>query len=683
MTTASERREDAFDGLRENDGHSPGRETDRREQQLFRSLDYDNDGWVARADLESILAELGISLSDPRLAEFSAAVESYFARESHRSRRAGAGLMPQTALFSAMRSNILLIERALKGDMVIPDFDDFCSEIARIYVAARERRDGRTANYIPQLNLAEPEADRFGVALCTIDGQRFTIGDSDRFFSVQSSCKPLLYSLALEEHGAARVHEHVGHEPSGAGFNELTLDKHGRPHNPLVNAGAIMCASLIGLSDLAERRRREGAADADLRGWAGARLDHVLDRWQAMCGGERPRFGGSTYLSERETADRNFALAYYMREKGTFPRDAELADVLDFYFQCCSVEVTAEIMSIAAATLASGGVCPVTGERVLSPETVRHCLSLMSSCGMYDFSGEFAFTIGLPAKSGVSGVIMIVVPNVMGICTWSPRLDELGNSVRGLAFCRDLVEAFNFHNYDNLTGLSGKRDPRVGRIETRASRVNDIIWAASKGDLSAIQRKWQLGADVGAADYDLRTPLHLAAAEGQTEIVRFFTEKETVDGTLDINPRDRWGGTPLDDAHFHGHADVVDLLTRAGGVRGEVRRIGSPRADLADVAIGGDAEPTVELIWAASLGDISFIRRALARGLRLDIGDYDHRTPLHLASAEGRSQIVSYLIAHGVDPNPRDRWGNSPLGDARRHGHRAVENILREVGAIE
>jgi glutaminase len=583
-----------------------------------------------------------------------------------------------------MRPNILLLERALRGDMVIPDFGDFCGEVDKIYLSARDCREGRVADYIPQLNLPEPRADQFGVGLCTVDGQRYSIGDSDSYFSVQSSCKPLLYCLALEEHGAARVHEHVGHEPSGAGFNELTLDKHGRPHNPLVNAGAIMCSSLIGLKELSERRRRDGTTSLDLRGWAGARFDHVMSRWQAMCGGDRPQFGSSIYLSERETADRNFALAYYMREKGTFPRNADLADVLDFYFQCCSVEVSAEMMSVAAATLASGGVCPLTGERVLSTETVRHCLSLMSSCGMYDFSGEFAFTIGLPAKSGVSGVIMIVVPNVMGVCTWSPRLDELGNSARGLEFCRGLVEAFNFHNYDSLTELASKRDPRIGRIESRAGRVNDLIWAASKGDMSAIQRKWQLGADVGAADYDMRTPLHLAAAEGQIEVVKFFVDRHAEgDHGVDVNPRDRWGGTPLDDAHFHGHPEVIELLGRAGGVRGAIRRIGSPRSDLADVALGSDAAPTVELIWAASQGCMSSIRRLVARGLRLDIGDYDHRTPLHLASAEGQAEIVTYLLAQGIDPSPRDRWGNTPLGDARRHGHRAVEGILRAAGASE
>lgn len=658
------------------------RQADRREQQLFQSLDYDNDGWVTRADLAGVLAELGIDTSDPRIAECMAAIDAHLAARSASSQSPGGDSISRETLCAAMRPNILFLERALRGDLVIPDFADFRVEMDRIYAAARASREGRVADYIPQLNLPEPSADQFGVAMCTIDGQRHSIGDSENFFSVQSSCKPLLYSLALEEHGAARVHAHVGHEPSGAGFNELTLDKHGRPHNPLVNAGAIMCSSLIGLKELSERRHGDGTTSRDLRGWSAARFDHVMSRWQAMCGGDRPRFGSSIYLSERETADRNFALAYYMREKGTFPRDADLGDVLDFYFQCCSVEVTAEMMSVAAATLASGGVCPLTGERVLSTETVRHCLSLMSSCGMYDFSGEFAFTIGLPAKSGVSGVIMIVVPNVMGVCTWSPRLDELGNSVRGLEFCRALVETFNFHNYDSLTDLASKRDPRVGRVENRAGRVNDLIWAASKGDTRAIHQKWQHGADVGAADYDLRTPLHLAAAEGQMEVVKFFVERHAQgeDG-VDINPRDRWGGTPLDDAHFHGHREVIELLGRAGGVRGAIRRIGSPRSDLADVALGSDAAPTVELIWAASQGCMSSIRRLVARGVRLDIGDYDHRTPLHLASAEGQADIVTYLLAQGVDSSPRDRWGNTPLGDARRHGHRAVEEILRMAGA--
>ena len=161
------------------------------------------------------------------------------------------------------------------------------------------------------------------------------------------------------------------------------------------------------------------------------RFDYVLQRWGQAAGGTMPGFSNPTYLSERKTADRNFALGYFMREKGAFPEGTDLVETLEFYFQCCSLELTAEAMSVVAATLANGGVCPLTGERVFQSGTVRKCLSLMSSCGMYDFSGEWAFRVGLPAKSGVSGVIMIVVPNVMGLVCWSPRLDENGNSVRG------------------------------------------------------------------------------------------------------------------------------------------------------------------------------------------------------------------------------------------------------------
>jgi len=166
----------------------------------------------------------------------------------------------------------------------------------------------------------------------------------------------------------------------------------------------------------------------------------------------------------------------------------------------------------------------------------------MSSCGMYEYSGEFSFNIGLPAKSGVCGAILVVIPNVMGMCTWSPRLDEHGNSVPGLEFCRRLVETFNFHNYDNLTGTPTKRDPRISRVRVQATTINELIWAASKGDLGAMQAQLLRGAKLSCADYDLRTPLHLAAAQNQAHVVRFVIEqKKRGDETIDLNPRDRWG----------------------------------------------------------------------------------------------------------------------------------------------
>lgn len=240
----------------------------------------------------------------------------------------------------------------------------------------------------------------------------------------------------------------MGREPSGVSFNELKLNSHGRPHNPMINAGAIVCCSLI-------QREREFAD----------RFDHVTNTWKELSGGEKTGFSNAEYLSERATADRNFALGYFMRENGAFPPNTDIVQTLEFYFQCCSIEANAEKLSVVAATLANAGVCPTTGRRVFSPETVQRCLSLMYSCGMYDFSGEFALTIGLPAKSGVFGALMVVVPNVGGFCIWSPRIDKHGNSVRGLTFCRRLVERFNFHNYDNLTGLTDKKDPRRRQLQ--------------------------------------------------------------------------------------------------------------------------------------------------------------------------------------------------------------------------
>ncbi len=515
---------------------------DFREQQLFQSLDVDNDQHARRRDLENVLLENGLDVNDIRFAESLRLLKTY--EVEAKSEAPPEYPIAKADFCQAIRPNIQLIERVLQGKLVIPDFADLCRDIRHLYHVTWENRGDQSASYIPQLALSEPDVDQYGLALCTIDGQRYTIGDAQTFFSLQSTCKPINYCLALEEHGAEQVHTHIGHEPSGDSFNALTLNKQNRPHNPMINAGAIMSSALIHL-----RTKREEMGQFDelmMRGRSGTRFDYVMGRWQALCGGEKPRFNTSVYLSERQTADRNFALGYFMREKGAFPPDVELEDVLDFYFQCCAIEMNAAMMSIVAATLANGGICPVSGERIFSTETVRHCLSLMSSCGMYDYSGEFAFTVGLPAKSGVSGAIMIVIPNVMGMCTWSPRLDEHGNSVRGIDFCQRLVQIFNFHNYDTLTGASGKKDPRLDPLTQQTSQINNLIWAASKGDLDAIQQQVWRGAELACADYDRRTPLHLAAAEGQAHVVTFFIEQQS-SALIDLNPHDRWSGTSLDE----------------------------------------------------------------------------------------------------------------------------------------
>jgi glutaminase len=196
---------------------------------------------------------------------------------------------------------------------------------------------------------------------------------------------------------------------------------------------------------------------------------------------------------------------------------------------------------------------------VFQSRTVQNCLSLMSSCGLYDFSGEFAFTIGLPAKSGVSGALLVVVPQVMGLCVWSPRLDALGSSVRAIEFCKGLVGRYNFHTYDSLThGESHKRDPRLKKNQTRIEGVVNLCWAASQGDLGEAQKLAARGVDLDGADYDGRTALHLAASEGHARIVEYLIAKG-----VSLSPVDRWGGTPLSDARRNNQEAVLTLLEAA------------------------------------------------------------------------------------------------------------------------
>lgn len=498
---------------------------------LFDSFTQDSQGRISPFEVLTRLRSAGIRADDRRIQDAWTALDKP-GQES--------GRLDLDRFIAICQRNSGIITRAIRGELVIPDFPRFVQDIESIYQELLKERGGAVANYIPQLGRVDPA--RLAIAVCTTDGQRFSVGDHGVNFCLQSVCKPINYLLALEEHGAETVHRHVGCEPSGVRFNELSLSDKGIPHNPMINSGAIMCSSLIRPSDM--------MAD---------RFDYVAGAWRRLAGGGRVGFNNAVYLSERDSADRNFALGYFMREKKAFPKGTDLVNTLEFYFQCCSIEIDTESLSATAAALATGGISPLTENRLFHTENVQKCLSLMSSCGMYDYSGEFAFRIGLPAKSGVSGALMIVVPQVMGIAVWSPRLDELGNSVRGIKFSRMLTEKYNFHAYDGLVGNdeTGKRDPRRRKNQTTADGVVRLCWAASQGDLDDVRGAIASGIDPSASDYDGRTALHLAASEGQLEVVRYLLKQGA-------NPhaRDRWGGTPATDAEREGHAAVARLLTR-------------------------------------------------------------------------------------------------------------------------
>jgi len=279
---------------------------------------------------------------------------------------------------------------------------------------------------------------------------------------------------------------------------------------------------------------------------------------QRIAGETSLGFNNAVFLSEQLTADRNYAMAYLMKEHKCFPEGLNLKECLDLYFQSCSVEVTTESLSVMGATLANGGICPTTGEKVLSGTAVRNVLSLMYSCGMYNHSGEFSFHVGLPAKSGVSGGLLLVVPNVMSIALWSPALDSLGNSVRGIQFCNELVSLFNFHRFDNLRHSEKKLDPRRDAYSVQGTPIVTALFAAKAGDVTALRRLKVQGLDMAMADYDGRTALHVAAAEGQVDCVKFLLESCCVPP----EPLDRWGNTPMMEANQFKHDQVQQAINK-------------------------------------------------------------------------------------------------------------------------
>ena len=334
------------------------------------------------------------------------------------------------------------------------------------------------------------------MAVCTVDGQRLALGDVDVYHSIQSVSKPLTYAYALAREGVEFTHQFVGVEPSGRPFNALELLPDLRPYNPCVNAGAIMIAGLVA-SAFPERDSR-------------AITQELMDLWADLCGhrGE-VRFSEETMLSERACADNNFAIAYLLQGRRGLPRGVDLHKMLDVYFSCCSIEMTARMLSVAAATLANGGVCPISGRQVLSTDIVKKTLSVMQAAGMYDSAGSFTLEVGLPAKSGVAGSVLVVIPNLLGFATFSPRLDAYGNSVRGVRFCRQLVERFSVHVYDNLSGgHSGcKRDPRVSRRQRQQGDLSDLRWGISLGDRTALRVR----------DLILRCMVDISLADGELE----------------------------------------------------------------------------------------------------------------------------------------------------------------------
>lgn len=299
------------------------------------------------------------------------------------------------------------------------------AELNRIYLRHKDNFLGSLADYIPELSKADPKL--FGICLATVDGMVYEIGHTREEFSIQSISKVFTYGLALSDCGSAEVSKCVGLEPSGDAFNSITFDsRSNRAFNPMVNTGAIATTALIKGKSSEERFQR---------------IIRMLEKFAA-----RPlKMDEQVYLSEKATGHLNRAIAYLELNSGMIKEPIE--EHLDLYFRQCSLLVNAHDLAIMAATLANYGVNPLTGEQAEKPEHIRCILSVMQSCGMYNFSGEWMFRIGLPSKSGVSGGIIAVVPGFMGIGIYSPLIDASGNSERGGHVCEDLSKNFNLHAF--------------------------------------------------------------------------------------------------------------------------------------------------------------------------------------------------------------------------------------------
>ncbi len=289
-----------------------------------------------------------------------------------------------------------------------------------------DMQDGEVASYIPELSKANK--NWFGICIATTDGQLYEVGTTRQQFTLQSVSKAFIYGLALEDHGKQFVLSKIGVEPSGDLFNSISLDpKTGCPLNPMINAGAIATTGLV-----------KGESNYD-------KLQRILELFSRYVGHE-VKVDYPVFTSEKYTGHRNRAIGYMLCNFGIIKDDPE--PVLDLYFQQCSISVDCRDLAVMAATLANGGVNPITKTPAVKSEFVENILSVMSTCGMYDYAGEWIYRVGMPAKSGVTGGILAVLPGQLGIGVFSPPLDAHGNSVRGISVINKISKDFKLHFFN-------------------------------------------------------------------------------------------------------------------------------------------------------------------------------------------------------------------------------------------
>ncbi|PZE19729.1 glutaminase A [Paenibacillus xerothermodurans] len=286
---------------------------------------------------------------------------------------------------------------------------------------------GKVAAYIPELAKAPKNA--LGVFIVNMEGDSVSAGDCGLKFTLQSISKVFTLILALMDHGEQTIFSKVGMEPTGENFNsmiKLELVRPGIPFNPFINAGAITISSLI---------RGDGPIEKSAR---------ILQFFRHLASNDTLDYDLDVYRSESETGFLNRSLAYYLKENRVLNAEEDVEDLLAVYFRHCAVKVTCGDLGRMALVLAGDGVDPLTGKAMIPRRHVQIAKTFMTTCGMYNASGEFAIHVGLPAKSGVSGGILSIVPGRYGIGVLGPALNDKGNSVAGVDLLRRLSHAFDW-----------------------------------------------------------------------------------------------------------------------------------------------------------------------------------------------------------------------------------------------
>jgi glutaminase len=311
------------------------------------------------------------------------------------------------------------------GQTLLPS--DYKTTLEQVYKKYRSDTSGENASYIPELAKVDP--NRFSISVATIDGEMFSIGDTEIAFSLQSISKVFGYALALQDNDQKIIFDQIGLDATGEKFNAITtLEKTATSaNNPYVNAGAIQTTSYIKGKNSDEKWER------------------LLSLLNALSD-QKLFFSQRIYHSETETNTRNHAIAQLLKSYDMLRGDPQ--DVLDRYTKACSVMVTTKQLALMGATLANNGVNPITKTQVLSPSVTRHVLSQMLVNGLYEKSGTWFVKIGVPAKSGVSGGLLAIIPNKMAIAVYSSPLDSSGTSVRGQKVMKALSNRWGLHLLD-------------------------------------------------------------------------------------------------------------------------------------------------------------------------------------------------------------------------------------------